>query len=136
MDLGKKLYGNNCANCHQASGEGQPGPILRSSAPNGCIGSKERLAAIMLAGVSGPITVKGATYGTQVMPGWARHFTDEKIADIMTYMRATWGNTAKPVKAEEVAAARTKFAAHLASPYYGGRPDEDRAARADPSDKK
>ena len=25
MDLGKKIYGQNCANCHQASGEGPPG---------------------------------------------------------------------------------------------------------------
>jgi len=41
-----------------------PVPILPWSVPSGSR-SKERLAAIMLAGVSGPITVKGAPYSTQ-----------------------------------------------------------------------
>jgi mono/diheme cytochrome c family protein len=117
MDIGKKLFGGNCANCHQASGEGQPGSYPPLAGSEWVLGSKERLAAIMLAGVSGPITVKGATFGTQAMPGWAGIFTDEKLADIMTYLHASWGNTAGAVKPEEVAAARAKFASHLAAPY-------------------
>ena len=116
-ELGKKLYGGNCANCHQGSGEGEPGSYPPLAGSEWVLGSKERLGAIMLAGVSGPITVKGATFGTQVMPGWAGVFTDEKLADIMTYLRSTWGNSASAVKSDEVAAARAKFASHLAAPY-------------------
>ena len=116
-DLGKKLYNSNCANCHQGSGEGQPGSYPPLAGSEWVLGSKQRLTAIMLGGISGPLNVKGSSYSTQVMPGWSGNFNDEKLADIMTYIRASWGNTAGPVKAEEVAAGRTKFAPHLSTPY-------------------
>jgi len=115
MDLGKKIYNGNCANCHQASGEGQPGtypPLVDSEWVRG---SKERLAAILLKGIQGPITVKGATFGTQVMPAQESILTPEKIANLMTYIRGSWGNTDGPVTVDEVNAAKTKFAPHSAA---------------------
>jgi mono/diheme cytochrome c family protein len=136
MDIGKALYGGNCANCHQGSGAGEPGSYPPLVGSEWVIGSKERLAAIMLAGVSGPITVKGATFSTQVMPGWSGNFTDEKMAAIMTYIRGTWGNTANAVKTEEVAAARTKFTAHLSTPYSEADLKAIAPDGPDPSDKK
>jgi len=117
LDIGKKLYGGNCANCHQASGEGQPGSYPPLVGSEYVLGSKERLAAVLLVGISGSLSVKGETFSTQAMPGWAGIFTDEKLAAIMTYLRGSWGNTAGPVKPEEVAAARTKFGSHLAAPF-------------------
>ena len=135
-ELGKSLYNGNCANCHQASGEGQPGSYPPLAGSEYVLGSKERLSAIMLAGISGPLTVKGAGFGTQVMPGWAGNFTDEKLADIMTYLRASWGNTANAVKPEEVSAARTKFASHLAAPYSDADLLKIAPTGPDPSDKK
>jgi len=134
--LGKGLYNSNCANCHQASGEGQPGtypPLVDSEYVKG---SKERLAAIMLAGLSGSVTVKGATFSTQVMPGWSGVFTDEKLAAIMTYLRSTWGNTANAVTPDEVTAARTKFGSHLASPFSEADLLKIAPHGPDPSDKK
>jgi len=113
--LGKKVYSGNCANCHQSSGEGQPGAYPSLVNSEWVLGSKERLAAIMLHGISGPITVKGASYGTQVMPGWSTVLTDDKIANVLTYLRASWGNTAGPVSADEVSAARDKFGSQTAA---------------------
>jgi len=136
MDIGKKLYGGNCANCHQASGAGAPGSYPPLVGSEYVIGSKERLAAILLAGVSGPITVKGAGFGTQVMPGWAGNFTDEKLAAIMTYIRASWGNTAGAVDPAEVTAARTKFGPHLAAPYSEADLLKIAPNGPDPTDKK
>ncbi len=112
MDLGKKVYEGNCASCHQGSGAGSPGsypPLVDSEF---VIGSKERLAAILLKGLQGPLTVKGASFGTSVMPAQESVLTPEKIADLMTYIRGTWGNTANAVTADEVNAAKTKFASH------------------------
>jgi mono/diheme cytochrome c family protein len=136
LEIGKKLYGGNCANCHQASGVGQPGSYPALAGSEYVLGSKDRLTAIMLAGVSGPITVKGASFGTQAMPGWAGVFTDEKLAAIMTYLRASWGNTANAVSPDEVAAARTKFTSHLASPYCEADLLKIAPHGPDPSDKK
>ncbi len=110
LSLGKKVYGGNCAACHQSTGEGQPGMYPPLGGSEWVLGNKERLAAIMLHGLAGPVTVRGATYGAGVMPGWATNLTDEKLAAVMTYMRASWGNTADAVTPDEVAAARTKFA--------------------------
>ena len=39
----------------------------------------------------------------------------EKIANLMTYLRGSWGNTAGPVTVDEVTAAKTKFASHAAA---------------------
>ncbi len=136
MDIGKKLYGGNCANCHQASGVGQPGSYPSLVGSEYVLGSKERLAAVLLSGISGPITVKGVTFSTQAMPGWSGNFTNEKLADIMTYIRATWGNTAGEVDAGEVAAARVKFGPHLGTPYCEADLLKIAPNGPDPSDKK
>jgi mono/diheme cytochrome c family protein len=45
------------------------------------------------------------------MPGWSTVLTDEKIADVMTYIRASWGNSGDAVKPDEVTADRGKFGA-------------------------
>jgi mono/diheme cytochrome c family protein len=100
------------------------------------MGSKERLAAIMLHGISGPISVKGDTFSTQVMPGWAGNFTDEKMAAIMTYIRGTWGNTMGQVKPEEVAAARAKFASQGDAPFTEEALMKIAPNGPDPTDKK
>jgi len=135
LEIGKKLYGGNCANCHQASGEGQPGSYPPLPGSEWVLGSKERLAAILLGGVSGSVTVKGATFTTQVMPGWSGAFNDEKLADIMTYIRATWGNTAGAVEREDVTVARAKFASHLGTPYTEADLLKIAPHGPDPSDK-
>ena len=128
--LGKKVYGGNCANCHQASGEGQPGSYPPMVGSEWVLGSKERLAAIMLHGVSGPLTVKGGSYGSQQMPGWSGSLTDDKIANVMTYLRKSWGNTGDEVKTEDVTAARTKFSSQSAA-YT-----QDQLLKIAPNDKK
>jgi mono/diheme cytochrome c family protein len=110
MDLGKKVFSGNCASCHQASGEGQPGKYPPLVGSEWVLGSKERLAAILLKGLQGPLTVKGGGFGTDVMPAQETILTPDKIADLMTYIRGSWGNTAGPVTTDEVNAAKTKFA--------------------------
>lgn len=114
--LGKKVYGSYCASCHQAAGTGQPGKYPPLASSEWVLGSKERMAAIILHGLSGPVTVCGASYGTDQMAPWSAVLSDDKIAQVMTYIRGSWGNSADPVKSDEVAAARTKFTSQLA-PY-------------------
>jgi hypothetical protein len=56
--------------------------------------------------LQGPLTVKGGSYrhGGHARLGHDQ-FHDEKIADLMTYIRASWGNTANAVQPAEVTAA-------------------------------
>lgn len=108
---GKKHYMLTCVACHQPTGMGLPPvfpPITKSPYVNG---SAERFAAIILKGNAGPFIIEGKAYN-QIMPAQETMLTDEKIAAIMTFVRASFGNTPAPVTAEVVAAARKKYAEH------------------------
>ena len=67
---------------------------------------------IVLKGLQGPVTVKGQQYGTAVMQPWDKTLTDKQIADVMTYERSEWGNSASPVTPEQIAAFRKELASH------------------------
>ena len=69
--------------------------------------SAERLVAIILKGVIGPITVKGTVYNN-VMPGQEAMLTDKKISEVASYVRANFGNKSAPISAEQVADVRKK----------------------------
>lgn len=105
---GKKNYMLICVACHQPTGMGLPAvfPPLTKSPYVG--GSPERFAAMILKGNAGPMTVDGKPFNN-IMPGQEAMLTDDKIAAIMTFVRANFGNTSGPVTAEVVAAARKKF---------------------------
>jgi len=46
------------------------------------------------------------------MQPWDKTLTDQKIADVLTYERSDWGNSASPVTAEQIAALRKELANH------------------------
>ncbi|HJW37405.1 MAG TPA: cytochrome c [Candidatus Udaeobacter sp.] len=127
-DRGKKIFAANCQTCHQATGQGVPGqypPLAGSEFTNG--GSR-RMGMIVLKGLQGPVKVKGQQYGSAVMQPWDKTLTDQKIADVMTYERSDWGNSASPVTAEQIAALRKELANHPESfteQDILGAPDED-----------
>lgn len=135
MALGKKLYGANCASCHQASGEGQPGSYPPLVGSEWVLGSKERLAAVLFKGLQGQVTVKGSTFGTMAMPAQESVLTPEKIANLMTYIRGSWGNTANAVTVDEVNTAKTKVASQSAA-YNEAELLKIAPHGPDPSDKK
>lgn len=92
--LGKRVF-NNCTQCHQDSGKGVPGtypPLAGSEYVNG---NSETLARILLHGLHGELTVKGAKYNGE-MPVWSQ-LKDEQIAAVLTYIRSSWGNQSGPV---------------------------------------
>jgi hypothetical protein len=49
------------------------------------------------------------------MQPWEKTLNDEKIADVLTYIRQEWGNTAGPVSKEGVAALRKELAGRTES---------------------
>ena len=105
---GKKNYMMICIACHQPTGMGLPAvfpPLTKSPYVNG---APERFAAIILKGNAGPFTVDGKPFN-QIMPAQEAALTDEKIAAVMTFVRANFGNTSGPVTAAVVTEARKKF---------------------------
>jgi mono/diheme cytochrome c family protein len=113
--IGAKIYSQNCASCHQGNGGGQPGTYPPLDGSEWVQGSKLRLTALLLKGLQGPLTVKGASYGAAVMPAQEAVLTPDKLANLMTYLRSAWTNKQGPVTEDEVNAAKAKFASHKAS---------------------
>jgi mono/diheme cytochrome c family protein len=111
-DRGKKVFSANCATCHQANGLGVSGQYPPLAGSEYVLGGTKRLGMIVLKGLQGPLTVKGAQYGTAVMQPWDKTLTDAKIADVLTYIRQEWGNKAGPVNAAQISALRKELASH------------------------
>ena len=51
----------------------------------------QRAIEVVLNGLSGPVTVNGATYNS-VMPPMSQ-LNDDEVANILTYVMNTWGNS-------------------------------------------
>ena len=111
-DRGKKIFAANCQTCHQANGLGVAGQYPPLAGSEFTTGGSRRSAMIVLKGLQGPVTVKGQKFGSAVMQPWDKTLTDQKIADVLTYERSEWGNTASPVTAEQIAALRKELANH------------------------
>jgi mono/diheme cytochrome c family protein len=103
--LGEQVYGNKCAACHQLTGQGLPGvfPPLKGSAVVTAADPAEHIRTV-LRGLSGK-TIGGVAYAA-TMPAFADQLTDEEVAAALSYERTSWGQQARPVKSEDVAAAR------------------------------
>ena len=86
---------------------GQYPPLAGSEIVNG--GSRLP-AMIVLKGLTGPVTVKGQQFGSAVMQPWEKTLTDQKIADVLTFIRQEWGNTGGPISVEQVAGLRKELA--------------------------
>ncbi len=104
MAVGKQQFAM-CSACHGPNAEGGPiaPPLAKSNWVNGPV---ENLIRIQLRGLQGPLTVSGKEYRLPA-PMPAQSFqTDEQIAAVLTYVRNSFGNTASPVKPEQVKALR------------------------------
>jgi mono/diheme cytochrome c family protein len=94
-----------CAVCHQTTGLGIAAtfpPLAGSEIVNGKADAHIR---IVLQGVTGPFTVKGAQYNG-VMPTLGGTMNDDQVAAVINYERSSWGNTGAQVTAAQVAAVR------------------------------
>jgi len=115
FDRGKKVFAANCQVCHQADGLGSPSqqypPLAGSEYTNG---GSLRNAMIVMKGLQGPVTVKGQQFGGAIMQPW-ESLGDQKVADVLTYVRQSWGNHGSPVSKEQIAALRKQLANHPGS---------------------
>jgi alcohol dehydrogenase (quinone), cytochrome c subunit len=102
---GAMTFVDNCAACHRTSGSGYVStfPTLAlSSAVN--TDDPTSLIYIVLQGGEMPWTKAGPTH--YAMPGFAERLTDRDVADVLTFVRSSWGNHAPAVTADQVAKVR------------------------------
>jgi len=102
MLRGKEIYERVCIACHQADAAGVPRMIPPLVKTKWVLGDKKTLVKIVLNGLQGgEIEIDGDTFSNP-MPAQGDLMTDQEIADVVTYVRNSFGNKATPVKAAEV----------------------------------
>lgn len=109
MKKGGQVFAN-CQGCHQITGLGQPGVFPPLAGSEWAMGGTERITRIVLGGLAGPVTVKGAAFNN-IMPSQAQ-LSDAELAAVLTYVRNSWGNTGTMVTKEMVTKVRAEAASH------------------------
>ncbi|MEO9382582.1 cytochrome c [Chromobacterium phragmitis] len=102
---GAALFFENCATCHQANGQGHDKvvPALAGSSAVMARDATSLIRVVLEGGVNARTHHLAWEYS---MPGYAQQMSDQEVADVLTYMRQSWGNAASPVAAGDVAKVR------------------------------
>ncbi|MGA1533189.1 MAG: PVC-type heme-binding CxxCH protein [Planctomycetota bacterium] len=111
--LGSEIFVReaHCATCHQLDGQGLPGQYPPITPNPWVAGDEERLIKLTLMGIWGNLELDGKWYRaeTDQMPPMTQFkevLDDREIAAVLTYVRNTFGNDARPVSPETVARVR------------------------------
>ncbi len=97
---GEKIYVTYCAGCHQRDGQGAAPRYPPLAGTEWVTGDKQRLISVILAGLEGPIEVRGEPFDN-VMPQHS-FLDDGAVAEVATYIRQNFGNEAGAVSTQEV----------------------------------
>jgi nitrite reductase (NO-forming) len=101
IQKGKAVYMQTCFVCHQPEGQGVAGqiPPLAKSDFLATLTKEDYIRGILM-GRTGQIVVNGKTYNGIMVP--LNYLSDEQIANALTYVRNSWGNSGDAVTSEEV----------------------------------
>jgi mono/diheme cytochrome c family protein len=108
MVAGKAIYADRCSACHVSSGEGAAhlfpklamAPLVNGADP-------ASLIRVVLSGSRAGATDAAPT--APAMPAFGWNLSDDNVADVLTYVRNSWGNAAPAVSASEVKTMREQL---------------------------
>ena len=119
FNAGEAVYKAVCNGCHQSNGAGQ-GQIPPLAESEWVMQGTERMAQIILNGIRGPITVNGASFGAQEMPAQKGALNDQRIAQVMTYVRIKFGGISDTIVTKEMIADARNRHGNRAAQYTVG----------------
>ena len=104
---GSALYKQYCLTCHQADGGGVPRmnpPLIKTSYVTG---DKNKIIKWVLQGSVEKVPIDGQTYSNN-MPAQS-YLTDQQIADVLTYIRGSFGNKSSIITPADVKTVRASL---------------------------
>ncbi len=104
------FYNSLCYACHGSNGNGTPTTPGKTIAPplsrsEFVLGANDPVMAIVLRGLQGP--VNGTDYGAPMIS--MATYSDEDLANVLTFIRNSFGNRSDVVLPQDIAAARKKY---------------------------
>ena len=112
---GKAVYMQTCFVCHQVNGEGIPAQIPPLAKSDYLMADKYRAVRNILFGQTGEVVVNGKTYNGTMIP--LNYLSDEDVANVVTYVVNSFGNSGDVVKVEEVRRIRSEAPAPAANQF-------------------
>jgi alcohol dehydrogenase (quinone), cytochrome c subunit len=111
---GALLYLDNCAACHRPDGRGYEG-VFPSLAGNPIVETTNPMSLVSIVLLGSKTSRTSMTPAQFAMPAFSWRLTDQDAADIISFIRSSWGNDAKPIEAPKVAALRSSLGHSMAS---------------------
>ncbi len=105
VERGKKVFLTSCFACHMANGEGLPAVFPPLAGSDFLKADKDRAIKIVTKGLSGPVTVNGKLFNNMMPP---QEFSDDQVADVLTFVMNTWGNDFGTVNVNDVKRVRAQ----------------------------
>jgi alcohol dehydrogenase (quinone), cytochrome c subunit len=105
---GAEIYVDNCAACHRTDGQGSP-QALPKVAGNSSVLAEDPGSLISLVLIGSSLPGTAAAPSPLGMPGFGWRLTNEEVAELLTFIRNSWGNQASSVSAGEVGRVRASL---------------------------
>jgi mono/diheme cytochrome c family protein len=113
---GAELYVDNCAACHRTDGGGSTNALPKIAGSSSVLSDDSNsLISVVLGGSSLPGTM-GAPSALG-MPGFGWRLTNDEVAQLLTFIRTSWGNQASSVSAGDVGRVRAALDARARSAH-------------------
>lgn len=101
---GKNIYTKTCFACHQSEGQGIPNAFPPLAASDYLNANPARAINAVLHGLSGEVIVNGKKFNSVMT---SQNLNDEEVANVLTYVYNSWGNSKKVITAAMVKKERT-----------------------------
>lgn len=109
IQAGRRVFRHICFACHQMNGQGLPGVYPPLAKSDFLLKNPQRAIGIVMHGRRGAITVNGHKYNN-VMPQLG--LNDRQIADALTYVLNSWGNSGGAISVADVTQVRQQLASN------------------------
>ena len=105
IELGRRLFTSVCAACHQPTGRGLPNVFPPLAGSDYLNANKDRAIQTVIFGRQGEVVVNGQKFNNS-MPSFP--LNNENIADVLTFVYNSFGNSGLEVTPQEVQALRSQ----------------------------
>ncbi len=102
---GAHTYVTRCVSCHGADGKGQAQWMPPLAGATSAL-AKENASAINITLNGSQRVVAAGVPDAYRMPAFREQLSDQQIAEVLTFVRSTWGNQSEPVDAKAVSTLR------------------------------
>jgi len=113
IQLGQKLFASICVACHQSAGQGRPNVFPPLAGSDFLNADKNRAIKIVIFGRQGEVVVNGIKFNNN-MPKFP--LNDQDIANVLTFVYNSFGNSGLEVTPEEVKVLRSQTPELSATP--------------------